>query len=214
MCREGRAKRAASPWERQRLYPPCPRRRAPRSRWSRCANWSGATGVDGRRRHRLLGRPGRGVRLPRSQRCRQVDDHQDALHLRPADRRHATVAGFDVTTDAEVGATPHRPRLPGADPRRPAHRGGEPPIPRRALRRAPATRSTPASPGCSIWSRCRTGGRTWCRPTRAEWPVASRSPGACSTPPGPLPRRAHGRARPADPGAHLGGHHGCAGRRA
>ena len=144
------------------------------------------------------------VRVPRTERRRQVHDDQHPVHAAPPDRGQRLGGRVRRRDPARRRPPPHRPRLPGPDPRRVPHRRGEPPLPRRAVRR-PARDHR--GRGCSevlemvgLWERREAHGRDVLR--RDEAPARDR-PRAAALAAGAVPRRADRRARPADPRAHL-----------
>ena len=102
--------------------------------------------IEAVRGDRLRGRAGRDLRLPRPQRRRQVDDDQDALHARAADRRRG--AASPATTCVRERDDVRRNIglvFQDTDARRLPDRRAEPALPRRALRRAARRRDRAAS---------------------------------------------------------------------
>ena len=160
-------------------------------------------------RHRPRRRRRRDVRLPRPERGRQVDDDLDAVHAAGARRRQRARRRPRRRARARRRAPQHRPRLPGPHARRLPDRRAEPALPRRAVRRAEAIvpeRMRLVLEMVGLWER-RSGARADLL-GRHEAPPGDRARAAARAPRA-VPRRADGRARPADAQLDLGLHRGA-----
>ena len=87
-------------------------------------------------RHRPRGRRRRDLRIPRTERGRQVDDDQHPLHAHPADVGSGRGGGVRRSRGSERGPRADRAGLPGPVARRTARRG------------ARTSSSTPTCTGC------------------------------------------------------------------
>ena len=130
------------------------------------------------RRRRPRGPAGRGLRLPRSQRRRQDDDHPRPARPDPADRRQGL--GLRHRHDGRSGRHPPTGRLPArrVHPLRQAHRRRHARVLRQSARRSRSRITRPGSSSASTWTR-HASSRSTPRATsrRSAWsPRCSTSP--------------------------------------
>ena len=153
----------------------------------------------GRARDRLRGDRGRDVRLPRAERRRQDDDHQDPLHAGKRDFGHGHGGRPRHGHRAGRGAPQHRPGLPGHHSGQLPDRGAEPPVSRGALRRAQARDRAEDAPGPGHGGTVGPQGQPGQHFLRRDATPAGDRPRPAARAARAVPRRADRRPRPADP---------------
>ncbi len=123
----------------------------------------------------LRRRPGRGLRLSRQQRRRQVDDHPHAVRPADADERHGDGRRHRRRPRSRRREAPHRLHVAAVLAVRAADGRSEHPLLRRHLRPRPARGSRSAGGSCSRWPASQGRERTRAAISPAAGGSASRS---------------------------------------